>query len=124
MAYLPLRSVQVPASAEGTYERWLADVEAKLADPGADWYRLTRDILFDLWYPGLGDYDPHTGGLLLCEDAALGTSLSGKDAEGTMKCVPICVWPWSSVSREAKGREPLADAAVDRRPAELISSTH
>ena len=57
MAYLPLRSVQVTAAADHTYDRWLAEVEAKLAEPGADWYRLTREILFGLWYPGLGDYD-------------------------------------------------------------------
>jgi len=57
MAYLPLRSVKVTAAADHAYDRWLADVEARLAEPGADWYRQTRDLLFDLWYPGLGDYD-------------------------------------------------------------------
>ena len=57
MAYLPLRSVQVTEVADRAYDAWLADVEAKLAAPGADWYRLTREILFDLWFPGHADYD-------------------------------------------------------------------
>ena len=54
MAYLPLRSVQVTEVADRANDAWLADVEAKLAAPGADWYRLTREILFDLWFPGHG----------------------------------------------------------------------
>ncbi len=57
MAYLPLRSVQVTEVADHAYDAWLADVEAKFAAPGADWYRLTREILFDLWFPGHADYD-------------------------------------------------------------------
>ena len=25
--------------------------------PGADWYRIARDVLFEIWYPGHADYD-------------------------------------------------------------------
>ncbi len=57
MAYLPLRAVQVPESTERVYTDWLASVEERLAAPTADWHRLTRDILFELWYPGFGDYE-------------------------------------------------------------------
>ncbi|MGH7499035.1 MAG: acyltransferase [Gemmatimonadales bacterium] len=57
MAYLPLRTVQVPEATERTYADWLGSVEERLAAPGADWYRLTRDILFELWYPGASDYE-------------------------------------------------------------------
>ena len=57
MAYLPLRTVTVSDAAERVYGEWLESIEERLAAPGADWYRLTRDILFDLWYPGFGDYD-------------------------------------------------------------------
>ncbi len=57
MAYLPLRTVTVSDAAERVYGEWLEGIEERLAAPGADWYRLTRDILFDLWYPGFGDYD-------------------------------------------------------------------
>jgi acetyltransferase-like isoleucine patch superfamily enzyme len=57
MAYLPLRSVSLPETPEQTFDAWLADIEARLAAPDADWYRLTRDILFEIYFPGAGDYD-------------------------------------------------------------------
>jgi acetyltransferase-like isoleucine patch superfamily enzyme len=57
MAYLPLRSVSLPETPEQTFGAWLADVETRLAAPDADWYRLTRDILFEIYFPGAGDYD-------------------------------------------------------------------
>jgi acetyltransferase-like isoleucine patch superfamily enzyme len=57
MAYLPLRSVSLQETAEQTFDAWLADIEARLAAPDADWYRLARDILFEIYFPGAGDYD-------------------------------------------------------------------
>jgi acetyltransferase-like isoleucine patch superfamily enzyme len=57
MALLPLRTVRLPSVTEQFYDRWLADVEAQLTRPGADWYRLTRELLFQIYYPGQGDYD-------------------------------------------------------------------
>jgi len=57
MAILPLRPVRLPTAAEQFYDGWVADVEAQLAEPGADWYRLTRELLFQIYHPGLGDYD-------------------------------------------------------------------
>ncbi len=57
MAYLPLRTVAVPDATSRVYDSWLAELEGRLAEPGADWYRLTRDVLYQLYYPGFGDYD-------------------------------------------------------------------
>jgi acetyltransferase-like isoleucine patch superfamily enzyme len=57
MALLPLRTVRLPKATEKFYDGWLADVEAQLAEPGADWHRLTRDLLFQIYYPGVQDYD-------------------------------------------------------------------
>jgi acetyltransferase-like isoleucine patch superfamily enzyme len=57
MVHLPLRSVGLPGPSEQVFDAWLAAIERRLAAPGADWYRLTRDLLFELYYPGLGDYD-------------------------------------------------------------------
>jgi acetyltransferase-like isoleucine patch superfamily enzyme len=57
MAYLPLRTVAVPQASERFYDAWLDELESRLAAPGADWYRITRDTLVSLWYPGLSDYD-------------------------------------------------------------------
>jgi len=57
MAYLPLRTVAMPEASDRFFDGWLEQVEARLAAPGADWNRITRDLLFEIWYPGLGDYD-------------------------------------------------------------------
>ena len=57
MPYLPLRSVTLPQSTEQFFDGWLAELDARLKSPATDWYRLTRDLLFQLYYPGLGDYD-------------------------------------------------------------------
>ncbi|HEY7637449.1 MAG TPA: acyltransferase [Gemmatimonadales bacterium] len=57
MPHLPLRSVGLPRPTEQFFDAWLAELEGRLQAPGADWYRLTRDLLFQLYYPGLGDYD-------------------------------------------------------------------
>lgn len=57
MVLLPLRPVRLPKAAEQFYDGWLADVEAHLTEPGADWHRLTRDLLFQIYYPGVKDYD-------------------------------------------------------------------
>ena len=57
MALLPLRSVRPPKAAEQFYDGWLADLEGELAAPGADWSRITRNLLFQIYYPGVSDYD-------------------------------------------------------------------
>ena len=57
MAILPLRTVRLPTATEQFYDGWLADLEAQLAEPGADWYRLTRDLLFQIYHPATRDYD-------------------------------------------------------------------
>jgi len=57
MALLPLRTVHLPTAAEQFYDGWLADLEAQLSAPGADWYRLTRELLFQIFHPGLLEYD-------------------------------------------------------------------
>jgi len=57
MVHLPLRALRLPNATEQFFDGWLVDVEAQLAEPGADWYRLTRNLLFQIYYPGAGDYD-------------------------------------------------------------------
>jgi acetyltransferase-like isoleucine patch superfamily enzyme len=57
MAYLPLKSVTLPQASERLFDAWLEQLEARLAAPDADWHRITRDVLFEAWYPGLTDYD-------------------------------------------------------------------
>ncbi|HEX7338164.1 MAG TPA: acyltransferase [Gemmatimonadales bacterium] len=57
MVHLPLRAVRLPSATEKFFDGWLADLEGQLAAPGANWYRLTRDLLFEIYYPGAGDYE-------------------------------------------------------------------
>ena len=57
MAFLPLKQVELPAQAARFYDDWLGQLGEQLAAPGADWYRITRDTLYRLYYPGAGDYD-------------------------------------------------------------------
>jgi acetyltransferase-like isoleucine patch superfamily enzyme len=57
MAFLPLKAVQLPDAAGRLYDQWLAEIEARLAEPGADWNRLCRDTLLQLNNPGVADYD-------------------------------------------------------------------
>ena len=57
MVLLPLRQVTLPTEVDRFLGDWLADIEARLAAPGADWSRLTRDLLFQIYYPGHADYD-------------------------------------------------------------------
>ncbi|MBA3444608.1 MAG: acyltransferase [Gemmatimonadales bacterium] len=57
MALLPLRSVRLPTATEQFYDGWLADLEAQLAAPEADWYRVTRELLLQIYHPELRDYD-------------------------------------------------------------------
>lgn len=57
MPHLPLRTVAVPDATSRVYDAWLDEIDGRLAEPGADWHRLTRDILYQLYYPGFGDYD-------------------------------------------------------------------
>jgi acetyltransferase-like isoleucine patch superfamily enzyme len=57
MPPLPLRTVTLSDPTNRVYDAWLAEIEGRLAEPAADWARLTRDVLYQLYYPGFGDYD-------------------------------------------------------------------
>lgn len=58
MAFLPLRAVALPAATLAAYDDWLRTFEARLADPGCDRNALCREILTELYYPGLAGADP------------------------------------------------------------------
>lgn len=57
MPFLPLKQVELPAQANRFYDDWLGQLAEKLAAPGADWNRITRDTLYQIYHPGAGDYD-------------------------------------------------------------------
>ncbi len=53
MVKRPLRTIRLPETAARHYDAWLDELDAALAAPGADWYRIARDTLFRIWYPGV-----------------------------------------------------------------------
>ena len=57
MVHLPLKTVSLAEAAERAYDAWLEELGGRLAASGADWYRIARDVLYDLYYPGFGSYE-------------------------------------------------------------------
>jgi galactoside O-acetyltransferase len=53
MAFLPLKQVAVAAHATQAYERWLGQLDEALSDHSTDRNELCREILTDLYFPGL-----------------------------------------------------------------------
>jgi acetyltransferase-like isoleucine patch superfamily enzyme len=57
MVHLPLQPVTLPPATERAYDAWLEQLSGRLAESPADWSRIARETLYDLWYPGFGAYD-------------------------------------------------------------------
>lgn len=57
MVHRPLRQLTLPEPARRVTDAWLDEIDQRLAEPGGDRYRLCREALFAIWYPGLTDYD-------------------------------------------------------------------
>ena len=57
MVLRPLQQLRLPDVSANLHEEWLRQLEVDLDTPGADWSRICRDTLFQLWYPGHRDYD-------------------------------------------------------------------
>lgn len=57
MVLRPLRQLSLPAACADVYDRWLGEIAERLDDPNCDRYRLCRDVLFELYYPGGADYE-------------------------------------------------------------------
>lgn len=115
MAYLPLRTVALPQASERLVDGWVEEIGGRLAAPGADWNRITRDVLLEIWYPGLTDYealvaDPATPAAarisLLSLDPRNVTLepeyYSDVDAERYARVKPLH-WLWQSFDRSPLG---------------------
>jgi acetyltransferase-like isoleucine patch superfamily enzyme len=57
MAQQPLKKIALPDADDRIITDWLADLDARLSAPGADWNRIARDTLVALYHPGISDYD-------------------------------------------------------------------
>jgi hypothetical protein len=115
MVLLPLREVRLPKATEQFYDGWLADLEAQLSEPGADWHRITRDLLFQITYPGARDYegmlqDPKTSEATRVALLALdprNVTLEPEyyaevDAQRYARIKPL-IWLWQSFDRSPLG---------------------
>jgi len=56
MAFLPLRSLDLPESTLAHHAAWLEDLESRLDAPGADASEIVRDTLLGLFHPGIPDW--------------------------------------------------------------------
>lgn len=115
MVHLPLRPLSLSDATRQANQAWLDQLEAALSAPGADWYRVARDTLFALWYPGLADYDgmladpglpPASRAALLALDARNITLepeyYAEVDAEKFARVKPL-LWLWYSFDRTPLG---------------------
>jgi acetyltransferase-like isoleucine patch superfamily enzyme len=115
MVLLPLRQVRLPKAAEQFYDGWLADLEAQLSEPGADWHRITRELLFQIYYPGSKDYEgmlqdpatPEATRVALLSLDPRNITLEPEyyadvDAERFARVKPL-IWLWQSFDRSPLG---------------------
>jgi acetyltransferase-like isoleucine patch superfamily enzyme len=115
MAHLPLRQVELPAQAARFYDDWLGQLAGRLAAPGADWYRITRDTLFQIYYPGHHDYEaliqdpalPDTSRASLLALDPWNITLEAEyysdvDPERFARIKPL-IWLWQSFDRSPLG---------------------
>jgi acetyltransferase-like isoleucine patch superfamily enzyme len=56
--FLPLRSVELPFATRGLYDDWLGSIAERLVRPDCDRNALCRDVLTDLYYPGMSGRRP------------------------------------------------------------------
>ena len=115
MAFLPLRQVDLSAQGSRFYDDWLGQLAEQIAAPGANWYRITRDTLHQLFYPGHRDYDsliqdpdlPDTARASLLAFDPWNITLepeyySDVDAEKFARVKPL-LWLWYSFDRSPLG---------------------
>ncbi len=117
MVLRPLRTVALPDAAARVHDAWLAELDSALGAPDADWYRICRDTLFALWYPGLSDYaalvqDPATHAATRAALLALDPHnitlepeyYAEVDAEKFARVKPL-LWLWYSFDRTPLGAQ-------------------
>ena len=115
MARRPLRALTYPEPFKGIADRWLGNIEDQLQDPDCDRYELCRRTLFDLYYPGAGNYDdlasdpelPETTRVALRSLDPHNSTLEPEyydevDTERYARVKPL-LWLWQSFDRSPLG---------------------
>lgn len=112
MAHLPLRPLEPTSEDSATYDEWLDELEAQLADPSRDNIELVRDTLRSLFFPALAP-DQDEARLPAATRAALasldprGVTLEPEyyrdmDPERYYPRKPL-IWLWQMFDRSALG---------------------
>ena len=117
MVLRPLRQLSPPDLSSHLHHEWLDQLEADLDAPGADWYRICRETLFQLWYPGAGDYQallanprtpvPTRAALLALDPTHVTLEpeyYAEVDAEKFARVKPL-LWLWYSFDRTPLGAQ-------------------
>jgi acetyltransferase-like isoleucine patch superfamily enzyme len=114
MVHRPLKKVALPDTSEQVAADWLEGLGQALAAPGADWYRIVRDTLAQIWHPGL-DVDraladpatpPATRAALLALDPhhiTLEPEYYAECDQAKFARVKPLLWLWYSFDRSPMG---------------------
>ena len=111
MAFLPLRSVDVPAHASEAYEAWLDDIARRLAAPDCDRAELCRTILTEIFYPWYAGKDPsdlpHAARIALLQMDPRNITLEPEyyaeiDLERYARVKPL-IWLWEMFDKSPLG---------------------
>lgn len=71
MPRLPLRQVRADSAMRSAGDRWLANLDAALSAPQADWNAIARDTLHQLTWPGQGSWQERLAEPTLSDGARL-----------------------------------------------------
>jgi acetyltransferase-like isoleucine patch superfamily enzyme len=115
MVLRPLRKIELTEEAESVAQKWLADIESRLEDASCDRNVLCREILVDLFFPGMGTYedildraaDSPSGGLSVLSLDPRNITLEAEyyaeiDPERFARVKPL-IWLWQSFDRSPMG---------------------
>ncbi len=115
MPVRPLRKIDLPAPVGPRARQWLDSIEQRLARPDCDRNLLCRDVLTDLFFPGMGSYDEIlercgeslSGGLSVLSLDPRNVTLEPEyyseiDAEKYAAVKPL-IWLWQSFDRSPVG---------------------
>jgi acetyltransferase-like isoleucine patch superfamily enzyme len=114
MALRPLRQIALPDAVQRANAAWLAELEAALAAPDADWNVVCRDTLFALWHPGHGRYDDFRPASAAAEAAVLALDprhitlepeYYAEVDEARFARVKPLLWLWYSFDRTPAGAQ-------------------
>jgi acetyltransferase-like isoleucine patch superfamily enzyme len=127
MALLPLKRVELPAAFRTLGDTWLADLDAALDAPEADWNTITRDTLFELAWPGEGTWSERANDTSLSLASRLAMEsldprnitlepeyYSDVDAARFARVKPL-LWLWYSYDRLPIGGQNVALGVEFRR---------